>query len=370
MWRTIAAITLLSLLLGLVACQSQTGESPAPAPTSTSASVFLGTCGQAEGPLRLYMWYEEVVPEVLENFSALYGVEITYDTYSSNEELLETLQNGAEYDLVFPSDYAVQIMIEEGMAQKLDKANIPNRHNLSTALGYYFDPSNNYSMPFQWGTTAIAYNSKYVDPPPDSWAVFFDPAQVERYAGKATMLNEERETIGAALLYLGYSVNDTNPAHLAEAQALLMVQQPFLAGYDSENFGPALASEEVYIAHAWSGPAALAASQNDAIRFVIPKEGAVIWMDNMVIPTSASHKCTAELFINHMLEPSVAAQVSSHTFYNSPVPAAEPLFAPETREVLGKGFTITNETINRLEWTEHVGDSMIYTEVWETLTSP
>ncbi|MBA3530376.1 MAG: spermidine/putrescine ABC transporter substrate-binding protein [Ardenticatenales bacterium] len=369
MQRNVTGVIAVLLLLLLGACQSSGGTSSPP--TNTAESVFLGGCDKAEGPLRLYMWYEEVVPEVLEQFEARYGVELSYETYSSNEEMLETLRDGeTTYDMVFPSDYAVQIMIEQGMAEKLNKNNIPNRANLTTVLAYYYDPSNEYSMPFQWGTTGIAYNSKYVDPPPDSWAVLFDPAIAGPYAGKFTMLNEERESIGAALIYLGYSVNDTNPSHLGEAQTLLEAQKLLLAGYDSENFSDALVSEEIYLAHAWSGPAALAASQNDDIRYVIPKEGAVIWMDNMVIPTGAAHKCTAELFMNYMLEAEVAAQVSSRTFYNSPVPSSEPLFAAGTRDVLSKGFAINNETINRLEWIEYLGDVGFYTEVWEEITSP
>lgn len=359
------------LILGglLVACQGaapppQTAEPAAPAP-------FMGSCKEVTGPLQLAMWYEEVVPEVLEDFEALYGVEIDYDTYSSNEQLLAMLEAGeTQYDLVFPSDYAVQILIEQGVAQKLNKDNIPNRLKLTTVLAYYFDPPNDYSMPFQWGTTGIAYNSRVFESPPDSWTFLFDPSQLERHQGKITMLDEERETIGAALLYLGYDVNDTNPEHLAAAATLLLTQQPYLAGYDSEGYATALASEEILLAHAWSGQAATAARENDAIRYVVPTEGAVIWMDNMVIPQGSAHKCTVELLMNYLIEPSVSAQISSHTLYQSPVPSAEPLYSAEAKEILARGFAISGETINRLQWIEYRGDPQTYTRVWEQLREP
>ncbi|MBA3530375.1 MAG: spermidine/putrescine ABC transporter substrate-binding protein [Ardenticatenales bacterium] len=355
-------LLVLMVLVALSACTANGSEDVS---VDATPEAFMGNCERARGPLSVYMWSEELVPEVLEGFEALYGIEVRSDTYTSNEEMIERLSQGdTGYDVVFPSDYAVQQMVGEGMLERLDKENIPNRENLTTVLAYYYDPSNEYSMPFQWGTTGIAYNSKYVDPPPDSWAVLFDPAIAGAYAGKISMLDDSREVLGAALLYLGYSVNDTDPTHLAAARALVESQQPLLAGYDSEHFSRTLVNEDVYLAQAWGGQVALAASQNDAIRYVIPKEGAIIWMDNMAIPKGAPFKCTAELFINYLLQPEIAAQVSSKTFYNSPIPAASPLLDEATQEVLSKGFLISNETINRLQWTEYGPGAEIYETIW------
>jgi spermidine/putrescine transport system substrate-binding protein len=125
-----------------------------------------------------------------------------------------------------------------------------------------------------------------------------------------------------------------------------------------------LAAEEVYLAQAWSGMAARAASENEAIRYVIPKEGAVIWMDNMAIPKGAPFKCTAELFMNYLLQPEIAAQITSKTFYNSPVPDAAPLLEERSKEVLSRGFLIDNETTNRLQWIEYGVGAEIFDEVW------
>ncbi|MBA3532754.1 MAG: spermidine/putrescine ABC transporter substrate-binding protein [Ardenticatenales bacterium] len=363
---TKAGLFLLGLLLFVSGCAGQAAPTEPPG----VVNAFTGNCGTVTGPLRLSMWADEAVPEVLAAFEQRYGIKVTHDTYSSNEELIERLEQGARYDLVFPSDYAVQILVEQERLEPLALENIPNRKYVTNQLAYYYDPLNRYSLPFQWGTSGIAYNSTYIKTPPTSWAMMFDPAFLEAHNQKITMLDDKREVIGAALLAMGYSVNDADPNHLQEAQALLLTQQPRLNGYDTEQVAERLVSEEIYLAHSWSGMAALAASENAAIRYVIPEEGGVIWVDNMVIPKGATAKCTAELFMNFVLDPPVAAQISSHTFYNSPVPGAEPLLDPATLEVLNRGFLLDDSVIGRLEWIEYAEGAERFTELWEAVRQP
>ncbi|MGH2544392.1 MAG: polyamine ABC transporter substrate-binding protein, partial [Ardenticatenaceae bacterium] len=328
--------------------------------------LFVGNCTPGD-PLRLFNWSEYMDPELMAEFTQLYGVEVTEDNFSSNEELIDKLHAGnTGYDLVFPSDYAVALLAEEGLLAELERGNIPNFDNLNPDLvGLYYDPNNTYSVPFQWGTTGIAYNESYFDSPPDSWAVLFEPESVAA-DGFFSMLDDEREAIGAALKYLGYSVNDTDAAHVEQAKELLLQQKQManFSGYNSDNFSQTLAAEEVYYAHAWSGNAALAASENEAIRYVIPQEGGVIWQDNVAIPADAPNKCTAELFINFLLEPANAARLSDYTYYNTPVPAALDLLDPFTRELLSKGFVPDAETIGRLEWIQRAGDTTIFSDAW------
>jgi spermidine/putrescine transport system substrate-binding protein len=385
------------LLIVLAACGTEPEESPATGEARTgdatpatgieeggaeeqeeearssegTGEVFVGNC-TVGGPLRLFNWSEYMDPELMAEFGELYGIEVAEDNFSSNEELIDKLHAGnSGYDLVFPSDYAVGILAEEGLLAELDRDNIPNFENLNPDLtGLYYDPDNTYSVPFQWGTTGIAYNESYFESPPDSWAVLFEP-EAAGAEGFFSMLDDEREAIGAALKFLGYSVNDTDPTHIEEAKQLLLQQKQLgnFSGYNSDSFSQTLAGEEVYYAHAWSGNAALAASENEAIRYVIPQEGGVIWQDNIAIPEDAPNKCTAELFINFLIAPENAARLSDYTYYNTPVPAALDLLDPATEELLSRGFTPGEEEMARLEWIQRAEDTTIFSDTWTEVKS-
>ena len=300
-------------------------------------------------------------------FEEACGVKVTQDIYSSNEDLIAKLQAGnAGYDLVIPSDYAVQILINGGLLRPLDMANIPNVANIDPNLmGMYYDPENTYSIPYQWGTTGIAYNVTAFESAPDSWAVLFDPAQVCEHSGFVSMLDDERESIGGVLKYLGYSYNDTDPAHHAEALEILLAQKECLAGYNSDNFNQTLAAEEVMLAHAWSGATAVARSENENVKFFIPKEGGTIWMDNMTIPADAPNPYTAEIFINYLLDAEIGAQLSNYTYYFTPNAAAQPLLDPDYFEILESGGMLVDDEIrSRLEWIKRDDQSIIFSDTW------
>lgn len=374
-------LLLLALLLtmGLVACGGggSTGGTEPEAETGdaepvAAGDVFKGNC-TPEGTLRLWNWSEYMEPELLKEFGDLHGIMVLEDNFSSNEEVLSKLRAGASgYDLIFPSDYAVDIMAEEGLIAELDRSNIPNIANVDPRnMGLYYDPENKVSLPFQWGVTGIGYNTTYFETAPDSWSFVFDPEIAGTQEGFFSILDDEREAIGAALKYLGHSVNDTDPAHIEAARDLLLAQKAFasFSGYNSDNFYDTLAGEEVQYAQSWSGGTALAASQNPDIRFAVPKEGGVIWQDNMAIPTDSTNKCTAELFMNFLLDPQIAARLIDYTFYNTPVLGAEEFMLPETTELLSKGFVPDDETRARLEWIERAGDSTIFSDTWTEIKS-
>lgn len=337
-----------------------------------TADVFMGNC-EVSGPLRLWNWSEYMDPEIMQEFGQAYGVDVTEDNFSSNEEIITKLRAGnSGYDIVFPSDYAVALLAEEGLLAPLDKENIPNMGNLQADLtGLYFDPENAYSVPFMWGTTGIAYNQKYFETPPTSLATLFDTATIEGQEGFFSMLDDEREAIGGALKYLGYSVNDSDPAHIAEARDLLLSQKGLsqFSGYNSDNFYDSLAGEEIYYAQAWSGGAALAASENPDVRYVVPQEGGVIWMDNLAIVSDSANKCTAELFINFLLDPGVSGRLIDFTYYNSPVTGALDNASEETRVLLEEGFIPDPATLERLEWIERSEDSTIFSDTWTEVKS-
>lgn len=330
--------------------------------------LLLSACGgQKEGEmateLHLYNWSEYIDPEVFDAFEAEYGVKVIEDTFSSNEELLAKLQAGATgYDLIVPSDYMVEIMIEEGLLANINHDNIPNLANLSDLFSAPpYDEELAYCVPYQWGTTGIGYNSDEVEP--DSWAWFFDPEIASQYSGKITMLNDSRESIGAALKYLGYSLNTTDEAQLEEAKQLLIAAKPFLFSYDSDQFEDLIAADEVVYGHGWSGDYFAAAEEDERIWYIIPAEGGVVWADNLCIPKTSKEAYTAELFINFILQPEVAAQITNFTWFGSPVEAANEFIDAEILEE--PAIYPPSEVMVKLEWIEDVGDATpIYERIW------
>lgn len=340
-------------------------EAPAEA---AAASDRCGDPSQLSAKLNIFNWSEYMDPDILTQFEAECGVAITQDIYSSNEDMIAKLLAGnSGYDLVFPSDYAVQILISEGLLAELDKANIPNIKNLNPdQMGLYYDPDNKYSLPYQWGTTGLAYNvTEFPDGPPESWAAIFEPDQVCQHSGFVSMLDDEREVIGAALLYLGYSYNETDPAAQKKAEDLLKAQKECITGYNSDNFDDNLAAEEVLLAHAWSGAVATARSENENVAYTIPKEGGAIWQDNMAIPADAPRKYTAEVFINYILDPEIGAQLSNWTYYFTPNQAAEPLLDEDYFNLLESGgMLVDDETRETLQWIQRDDKSIIFSDTW------
>lgn len=370
----------LFLLLVLAGCAA-TGSAPAatssesaPAPAAAEAAPaeaalpeFCGDASRLAPVLRFFNWADYMDEDIMTQFEAECGVKVTQDIYSSNEDLIAKLQAGnAGYDLVIPSDYAVQILISAGLLHKLDMANIPNVANIDPALmGMYYDSENVYSIPYQWGTTGIAYNTTAYPDGVDSWAALFDPAQVCEQKGFSSMLDDERESIGAVLKYLGYSYNDSDPDHQAQARDVLLAQKDCLAAYNSDNYNQTLASEEVMIAHAWSGGTAMARSENENVKFVIPKEGGSIWMDNMSIPADAPNSYTAEIFINYLLSAEIGAQLSNYTYYFTPNLAAQPLLDPYYHDLLESGGMVVDDAVrSRLEWIKRDDTSIIFSDTW------
>lgn len=332
-----------------------------------SASDRCGDRSQLADTLRFYNWADYMDEEIMAQFEAECGVTVTQDIYSSNEDLIAKIQAGnSGYDLIVPSDYAVEILIDRGLLKELNFDNIPNFSNIDPALtGLYYDPENTYSIPYQWGTTGLAYNTTYFDTPPDSWSYIFDPELVCENSGFVSMLDDERESVGAALTYLGYNYNDTDPAHHAEAQELLAAQKECLAGYNSDNFNQTLAAEEVVLAHAWSGGTAVARDENPNIAFIIPKEGGAIWMDNMAIPADAPNAYTAEIFINYLLDPEIGAQLSNYTYYFSPNAAAQPMLDEYYFDLLTSGGMIVDDEVReRLQWIERNEETIIFSDTW------
>lgn len=322
-------------------------------------AVLLASCGGEEQStvLNLYNWSEYIEPEVIAAFETETGIDVVEDFYASNEELLAKLQAGASgYDLIVPSDYMVGIMIDEGLLETLDKGQLSNLGNLDPIFtDPPYDPGLQHCVPYQWGTTGIGYNSDLFDDAPDSWAYLFDPDLAADFGGQMTMLNDSREAFSAALKFLGYSVNTTDPAILEQARDLLIEQKQFVAAYDSEQYEDLMVADETVIAHGWSGDVFTAAVEDERIWYAIPQEGGVIWADNMCIPAEAPHKDAAYVFLDYILQPEVAAAITNYTWYGSPNAAAEEFIISDILEE--PAIYPSADVLDRLEWIEDIGEA-------------
>jgi len=336
-----------------------------------AALLLLAGCRQSGGPkagldptLHLFTWAAYMDPAVLEDFTKEFGVQVTLDTYASNEDLLAKLQGGANgYDVIVPSDYMVPILRQQGLLLPLEAERVPNLRHIEPAFrDLPFDPRNAHCLPYLWGTTGIAYDSDRVTTAPDSWRALWDG----RYRGRISMLNDQRETIGAALKALGHSLNSTDPQALRAAADLLRRQKPLVKAYTSENYDELLLAGEIWLAHAWSGDVARVAQRKPSLKYALPKEGSTIYMEHLCIPKGAPHKKTAEAFINYLLRPEVAVRLVTFTRHPSPNGGVQPLLPPA---LLNDPTVFPSAAARaRLEWMQDLGEAThLYDRLWTEL---
>ncbi len=399
------SLIVLALLLSFVlaACGAQTAQNPtaapADAPTAAPAATPDASAPTAEpgaptsaapagelqvdrsklsAELHVFIWTDYIDPAIKEDFEKEYGVKIIEDNYDSNEEMLPKVRAGnSGYDIIVPSDYAVQSLVKDDLIEPLDKSLLPNLVHLNPDnTDLYFDKGNQYSVPYFWGTTGIAYNKKSFPTAPDSWSALFDKASLEPISGKFTMLDDPRETPGAALVYRGKSINATDTADLEAAQQLLIEQKPFVSAYDSANVNLKLATEEIVLAHAWSGMTAQAINGigdkpgNENIAFVIPKEGGTIWQDNLTVLKESPNQYTAHVFINYLLRPDVAARNTDYVLYLTPNKSAEALLSDSTKQIYDSGIWPDEETRARLQWIERNEQTdTLFSDLWTRVQS-
>lgn len=357
---------------GQAAAPAEEGAETAPAGSGEAAAAPKDGLASE---LSVYNWADYIDETILTNYEKEYGVKIVYDTFASNEDLLAKLQAGATgYDVIVPSDYMVAQMIELGLLAEIDLNNIPNIKNVDPRnLDAPYDPGNKHCVPYQWGTTGIAYNTEvYKDSPPDSWAYLFDPekAKMGAEAGGINVLNDQRELLGAVLKYLGYSLNSKDEQQLQEAKEVLMAVKPYIKTFNSEDYEQSLLIPgEVVISHSWSGNAANAAAETEGKwAYAIPKEGGMKWQDNMCITATSQKKATAEHFLNYILEAENGAALTNVTYYSSPNVAAKEFINPE---ILNDPTIFpSDEVLNKLEWAEPLGETVfLYDQIWTEIKS-
>jgi len=317
--------------------------------------------------LNLYIWSGYLAPDTLKVFEQRFQARVQCDLYDSVEALLAKLQSGnSGYDIVVPSDYAVQILQRQRWLSPLDKAQIPNlERNLDPQfLGRPFDPGNLYSVPYTWGTTGIGYRKDRVGQIADGWQALWDA----QYRGKIVMLDDMRENFGAALKLSGFSINSRDPVQLEAAKALLDKQKPLLQAYNSSNFQDLLISGDAWLVQGWNGQIVKAARKNPNIGYFLPKEGTTLFIDSFCIPADASHKALAHQFINYMLEPETAAAVVNHTGYTVANRAARPYI---NKAFLNNPALFPDSTLlDKCEMLEDLGDTaLVVDRLWTEVRS-
>jgi spermidine/putrescine transport system substrate-binding protein len=266
--------------------------------------------------LFVYNWSNYFPPDLIEKFEQETGIKVTLDTYASNDDLLAKLQAGAAgYDVAFPSDYMVEIMINDGLLQKIDAASMENfKHVAAPHDAPYYDPERAYSAPYMWGTTGLAYDSARVDADLEqTWKEFFEPR--DSLKGQIAALNSQAEMYSAAAYYLGIDDCTEDPAEAQQILDLLKAQKPHLAMYSSTGTIDRMIAGEVVMHHMWNGAAHRVKKEKSSVNYLYPKEGVPFWADNMVVPKDAPNVENAKTFINWMLDPKNAAAASNYTGY-------------------------------------------------------
>ena len=318
-------LTALSMTLLLAACGSKPDASTAAAAPVVEDKV-----------LNVYNWSDYIEASVIEGFTKETGIKVQYDVFDSNE-MLETklLAGNTGYDIVVPSASFLNRQLQAGVHQKLDKSQLPNLKNIDPSIAQRieaFDKGNEHSVNYMSGTSVVGSNTKKIaerinDAPVDSFAMFYDPKVVSKFADcGVTILDAPSEVIGTVLIYLGKDANSEKPEDLAAAEAVLKAVRPYIKNFHSSAYIEQLANGEICLALGWSGDVLQAktrageANNGVEVDYRIPKEGAVMFFDQLAIPKDAKHPKNAHLFIDYLLRPEVAAKNSSYiSFANANV---------------------------------------------------
>ncbi|NDA10491.1 MAG: spermidine/putrescine ABC transporter substrate-binding protein [Verrucomicrobia bacterium] len=314
--KTLRSLTLLALPFLLAAC----GGGSQPAASSAGAS-------NEEKKLNIFCWAEYIPQGVIDEFSKETGIQVSVENYASNEELIGKLvAGGGKYDLIQPSEYAIEALVKADQLQPLNQQALTNLGNLAPEFrGMPFDPGNKYSVPFMAGFVGICVNTDKIKTPVTGFADVFTPAN----KGRIVILDDAREISSWALGQAGLGINDVNPETLAKIKPILEKWLPLVKVYDSDSPKTALKNGDVDIGVFWSGEAAILYNDNKKFGFVLPKEGAHLFVDNMAIPKTATHPQNAHLFINYLLRPEVSKKISDAFPYYNPNSAARSLLSAD-----------------------------------------
>lgn len=340
---------------------------------ATAISLFTG-CGKGKsagnGEVIVYNWGEYIDPDVITMFEEETGISVVYDEFETNEIMYPKVESGAsQYDVICPSDYMIQKMIENDLLAEINFDNIPNLKNIDEQYmeqSKEFDPENKYSVPYCFGTVGILYNKSMVDEPVDSWNILWD----EKYKDNILMQDSVRDAFMVALKRLGYSMNTTNETELQEAKESLIEQKPLTQAYVIDQVRDKMIGNEAAIGVIYSGEAIYTQRENSDLEYVIPKEGTNVWIDSWVIPKNAPNKENAEKFINFLCREDIALMNFEYITYSTPNKAARALIEDEEIKNSPIAFPDLSQHSN-LETFRYLGEGgdAVYNELWKEVKS-
>ena len=328
--------------------------------------MLLAGCSGSKEKVYIYSYGDYFDPDLIEQFEEETGIEAIVDTYDTCEEMYPVIKNNsASYDVICPSDYMIERMIEEDLLAEINFDNVPNIVNIGEKyleMSREFDPENKYSVPHTYGTAGILYNPDMVgDKVIDSWTDLWD----EDLAGEILMQDSIRDTFMVAEKILGYSLNTVNEQELSDAADLLIEQKPLVYKYVNDSARDLLSSEAAAIGVIWNGEYLYCKELNDKLKFIVPKEGTQFFVDSWVITKTAENKENAEAWINFMCREDIAKQNFDYLTYSTPNIAAQALI---DEEILNDESVFpTDETIDNCEVLKDLGPegNELYSKYWK-----
>jgi spermidine/putrescine transport system substrate-binding protein len=312
--------------------------------------------------VNVYNWDTYIGETTLDTFTENTGISVQYDLYANNEELLAKLQAGNPgYDLIFPTDWAVENMALRNMIMPLDHSKLSNLDNIDPNFrDPAFDPGMKHHVPYMWGTMGIGYRRTAVDETPDSWGVLLDS---NKYSGRIALLEDQRSVLGITLKYLGYSMNSTNPDEIAEARDLLIAQKKHIKAFAPDSGQDMLIAGDADLVMEWNGDIMQVIAEDDELSYIVPKEGGMVWTDNMCIPTGAPNVENAYAFIDHILDAEVNAEIANTIQFATANKAARQYI--NEADLNNPAIYPPDEAIANSETLKEIGDALrLYSEAW------
>lgn len=348
--KAVLVLLTVALVAGVSGCGKKEVETDASKP-------YAGTT------LTIFNWYDYIDESVLHQFTEETGIKVEYTNFTTNEEMYTKLASSpSSYDVIFPSDYIIERLINEGMLAELDTSKMPNYAGLLDWIkAPDYDSEGKYSVAYMWGTVGILYNTQMVSAPVTSWNALFD----EQYANNVMMMDSVRDTLGVGLKYLGYSMNSTDEAQLGEARDVLIDQKKrgIVKAYYVDETKDMMVANEAALSVVWSGDALYAIEKNDKLAYVVPDEGSNIWVDGMCIPKGSKNIEAAQVFIDFMCRPDIAYKNQQYIYYSTPVAAVVELYTED--EKADMTLNPAQEIIDRCEFFVDISAySDLYESVW------
>lgn len=331
-------------------------------------SCLLTGCGDDRVTLNIYNWEDYIDETVLDDFQAEHPeIKVNYERFSTNEDMYNKLsKSNTKYDVLFPSDYMIEKMIDEGMLAKLDFSNIPNYQYIDEKFkNLDYDPNNEYSVPYMWGTLGILYNKKMVDETEIGWDILFG----DKYKGQILMMDSVRDAMGASLKSLGYSLNSKNPAEIEAAKQKLIDQKQILLAYGFDDIKDKMVAGEAAVALVYAGDALYSIKQNPDLAYAVPKEGSNLFFDAVVVPANSEHKKEAEMFIDFLCRTDVAKRNADYIEYYTIQTEARKLMEEEDK---GEMFAYpSDEELENCEIFTSLDDDTLrlYNDAWTQVTT-